>query len=78
MSKKGIRRVSAGITMYYGIGSLVVAALGLVAVVVWLYKVFTGEKDFSWGDLMFLLMMTGIMAGLGYALVRVGSEESEE
>jgi phosphate/sulfate permease len=77
MSNKTARRANAGMAFYYGISSLIVAIGGVLGMGIWLFKVRSNEADFSWGILVTLIVVTIVMAGMAYALLRVGAEEIE-
>lgn len=78
MSKKITGRVNGGLAIYYGMGVLILAILGFVGVGVWLYKVFTGQRVFSWGALIGMVSAVAIAGAIGYSLMRVGYEEIEK
>lgn len=78
MSSKNNRRISGGLSVYYGMSSLL-AGIGVgIALLVWLYKVFTNEAEFSWGTLGGLIAIAAVLGLIGYAILRVGYEEIEE
>jgi hypothetical protein len=78
MNKKTSRRVNGGIAIYYGISSIIGAIGGLIGIGIWLFKVFTNQTDFSWGILLGLIIITGILGAIGYPIFRVGYEEIEK
>jgi hypothetical protein len=43
-----------------------------------LYKVFTGQREFSWGALIGMVSAVAIAGAIGYSLMRVGYEEIEK
>lgn len=69
--------MNGGLSIYYGMGMMFMGIMGFVVIGVWLYKVFTGEKDFSWGTLIGMTSVMGILGTLGYLLLRAGYEEME-
>ena len=75
MNKKTINRVNGGIAFYYGISSIIGAAAGLIGIGTWLFKVFTDQTNFSWGTLIGLTLLTAVLGGIGYSILRVGYEE---
>lgn len=78
MNKKALRKVNGGITIYYGISAAIGAVFGLVGTGIWLFKVFNDQMGFSWGTLVGLIIATGVMAVMGYSILRVGYEEIEK
>ena len=78
MNKKTIKRINAGISIYYGVGCLLAGFGGLVAIFVLLYKTLTGTSELSWGFLIFLVIVTAVMGALGYSILRVAFEEVEK
>ena len=77
MSKKLINRVNGGIAIYYGIGSIMGAISGVIGISIWIFKVFNGQTNFSWGTLIALTIITSALGVIGYSIVRVGYEEIE-
>ncbi|MBS1486737.1 MAG: hypothetical protein JST43_04045 [Bacteroidetes bacterium] len=75
---KKINKVNGGIAIYYGISFLIGAIGGLIGIVVWLFKIFTGQIDFSWGMLIGLIIFTMASGAIGYSILRVGYEEIEK
>jgi predicted permease len=78
MSRKLVKRVNGGIAIYYGIASLLAAVAGIIGTIVWLFKIFTDQTDFSWGTLATLVIATAVSGFIGYSILRVGFEELEE
>lgn len=78
MNKKTISKVNGGIAIYYGISGLLVAIAGLISIGIWLFKVFTGQADFSWGTLTGLTVVVAVVGLIGYSILRVGYEEMEK
>lgn len=78
MKQKTVNRISGGIAIYYGIGSVIVATVGLVALVVWLFKVLTHETNFSWETLITLLAITTVLGAIGFAILKVGYKQVEK
>ena len=78
MNKKTIRRVNGGIAIYYGISSTLAAIAGVIAIGIWLFKVFTDQTNFSWGTFATLTIITAALGVIGYLILRVGYEEIEK
>lgn len=78
MSKKITKRVDGGMAIYYGIGSIIVAAGSFIAMIVWLFKSFSADEDFSWTTFIFFLILSAVMGVVGYSLLRIGYEEMED
>lgn len=77
MNRRTANRVSGGIAIFYGISSIVGAIGGITGIGIWLFKVFTDQIVFSWGTLIGLIIITGLLAAMGYSILRVGYEEIE-
>jgi hypothetical protein len=77
MNKRTFNRVNGGIVVYYGITSIIAAISCAIGIGVWLFKVFTHQKNFSWGTLIGLMVITAILGIIGYSILRVGHEEIE-
>ena len=78
MNKKTINRVNGGIAIYYGIGAIIGAIGGVIGIGIWLFKVFTNQINFSWGNLAGLVLITIVLGLIGYSILRVGYEEIEK
>ncbi len=78
MNNKLIHKVNGGLAFYFGIGSIIGAIIGLVAIVIDLYLVFTGQSEFVWWVFVFFVFMVIIMGLISYVLLRVGYEEFEK
>ena len=78
MNKKTLKKINGGISIYYGISAAIGALFGLIGTGTWLFKVFADQTDFSWGTLAGLIITTGVMAVMGYCILRVGYEEIEK
>ncbi|HMQ00939.1 MAG TPA: hypothetical protein PKC24_14260 [Cyclobacteriaceae bacterium] len=73
-----MKRVNGGFAIYYGISIVIGAIAVLFGIGVWLYKVFINETEFSWGTLIALLVLSGVVGIIGYIILRVGYEQIEE
>lgn len=78
MSKKTTNRVNGGLAIYYGISSIIGAVGGVIGIGIWLFKVLTNQTNFSWGTLVGLIIITGVLGAIGYSILRVGYEEIEK
>lgn len=78
MNRKTINKVNGGIAIYYGIGSIVGAIAGIISICVWLFQVFTDSREFEWGTLVALTIITAVLGLIGYAITRVGYEQIEK
>ncbi len=78
MSKRTTRKVNGGIAIYYGFTCAVAAIATAIGTGNWLYKVLTDEKIFSWSTLTGLIILTAVLAAMGYVILRVGYEEIED
>lgn len=78
MNKKTIHKVNGGIAIYYGIGSIIGAFGGLIAIGIWLFNVFTDRTNFSWGSFAGLILITAALGAIGYSILRIGYEEIEK
>jgi hypothetical protein len=71
------RRVNGGLAIYYGIGSMLTAIGSVIALIVRLFKIWSGTAELSWAILILLLVFAAITGFVGYLLLRVGYEEIE-
>ncbi len=78
MKSKAEKRINGGLAIYYGIGGLVTGAGILIYFFTWLYEVFFGDREFSLGACLGLLIVSMIFLAIGYSILRVGYEELEE
>ncbi|HCZ35776.1 MAG TPA: hypothetical protein DHV26_07595 [Cytophagales bacterium] len=78
MSKKVQKRVNGGLAIYYGMGAGALSVASLVALIVWIVKVFLGKTEFSWGAVILLPIVIFGFGFMAYALLRVGYEELED
>lgn len=78
MKHKTFRRVNGGIAVFYGIGCIIGAVVGLVAIIIGSYQVITQKAVFTWWVFILLASITIILGLMGYILLRVGYEEIEK
>lgn len=76
--KKFEKRVTGGMSVYYGIGMLVVGISGVIAAIVTTIKIFIGSTDYGWGTPVGLVVIGLVMGTLGYLLLRSGYEQLED
>lgn len=71
MNKK-IKRVTGGVAIYYGL-FMALTTIGVIAMTFFgRYQIIAGEREFSWGELAVMLIITLISGLLAYALLRTG------
>lgn len=78
MNKRTTKKVTGAIALYYGISGVAAALAATIGTGVWLFKVVSGNVEFSWSVLLlsfFIVTLSGLM---GYSFLRVGSEEMED
>ncbi len=78
MNKKLINRINGGMAIYYGIGCVIAAIGGVIAMGIVSFRALTGSGVFSWGAFGMMTALTAIVGLIGYVLLRVGYEEVEK
>lgn len=78
MNKKTVNKVNGGIAIYYGISCVLGAISGTVGIGMWSFKVLTNQTNFSWGILVGLIIVTGVLGAIGYSILRVSYEDVEK
>ena len=74
MNKKA-RRATGGIAIYYGLG-MALMTIGAIALTIFVvYQIIAGEREFSWGELTVMIIITSISGLIAYALLRTGWEQ---
>jgi hypothetical protein len=64
-----------GLPMIYGIGSSLSAVGSLISMVIYLFKVINGEREFQVFLLIIMILFTAIFGFVGYLLIKVGQQE---
>jgi accessory gene regulator protein AgrB len=77
MNKKLIHKINGGLAIYYGIGCVIVAIIGLVVIGMMLFKLIVGGNNYSWLGFAVIFVITLVMGLMGYSILRVGYEEIE-
>jgi predicted lysophospholipase L1 biosynthesis ABC-type transport system permease subunit len=75
---KTTNKINGAVAIYCGIGGIIGAIAGIIAIVFWTYKVVDGQTNFSWGTLLFLISITIIFGLVGYWILKIGQEEYEK
>lgn len=76
--KKFEKRVTGGMSIYYGMGMLLIGIIATVGAIVVAVKIFIGATEYGWGTPAGLIIM-GLVIGIpGYLLLRSGYEQLED
>ncbi|QOI96926.1 MAG: hypothetical protein HRU69_05200 [Flammeovirgaceae bacterium] len=77
-NQKFEKRVTGGMSVYYGIGILLTGVAATVGAIVMAVKFFMGSTEHGWGTPAGLGAIGLVMGTLGYLLLRSGYEQLED
>ncbi|MCK6616923.1 MAG: hypothetical protein L6Q51_04700 [Cyclobacteriaceae bacterium] len=72
------KRVTGGMSVYYGMGMLLVGVVATIGAMVIAVKIFIGSSEYGWGTTAGIGAIGLVMGTLGYLLLRSGYEQLED